>query len=66
MKVIVEGIEMNEVVLMASLKVLYEREFKRTPTRLYEREFKRTPTREELVRFTQAFIAASPEVRVEK
>lgn len=54
MKVIVEGIEMNEVVLMASLKVLYER------------EFKRTPTREELVRFTQAFIAASPEVRVEK
>ena len=33
---------------------------------LYEREFKRTPTREELLRFTQAFIAGSPEVKVEK
>lgn len=54
MKVTIEGVEMNEVVLMAGLKVLYER------------EFNRTPTREELIRFTKAFIAGSPEVKVEK
>jgi len=52
MRVTVEGVSMSEVVLMASLKVLYER------------EFKRTPNREELIRFTKAFIASSPEVKV--
>jgi hypothetical protein len=54
LKVTIDGITISGVVLMAGLK------------QLYEREFNRTPTREELVRFTKAFIAASPEVRVEK
>lgn len=54
MKVTIDGTTISGVVLMAGLK------------QLYEQEFKRSPTREELLRFFQAFIAGSPEVKVEK